>query len=103
MAGKIRLILVYFSEIQPVGFLAPFSASPRVGLFQPHSLSGSLTGWSQTPASPSLSPQELAQQPSLFWGWSNISLRVDVSRLWGGNVFSAAFFHSPLPSFPSPS
>lgn len=35
MAGKIRVILVHFSEIQPVGFLAPFLVPPRVGLSHP--------------------------------------------------------------------
>lgn len=95
---------VYFSEIQPVGFLAPFSSVPKGDLFQPHSLSGSLTGWSQTPCLTLSEPQELAQQPSLFWGWSNIkSLQWAMSVDFGREMsFLLLSLHGPLPSFPSP-
>lgn len=83
MTGKVCLIWVYFSEIQPVGVLAPFPVPPRVGLFHPPSLRGLLAGWSQTSVSPSLSPQELGRLPSLIWCWSNISLPVLVSQTLG--------------------
>lgn len=73
----------------------PFLSAPKGRLIPaPTAFVCSLTGWSQTPVSPSLSPQELGQLPSLSWCWSNISLCVDVSRLWGGNVFSLLLLSS---------
>lgn len=37
MTGKLCLIWVHFSEIQPVGVLAPFPVPPRAGLYPPKS------------------------------------------------------------------
>lgn len=85
MAGKICLIRAHFFGNSTCWSSCPFPSAPKSGLIppSPHSLSGSLPGWSQTPVSPSLSPQELGQLPSLSWCWNNFGLRVSMSQTLG--------------------
>lgn len=85
MAGKTCLIRGHFFGNSTCWGSFPFPSAPKSGLIPPppHSLSGSLPGWSQTPVSPSLSPQELGQLPSLSWCWNNIGLRVLMSQTLG--------------------